>query len=185
MNCCLIILILLLRQSVWMFFSIMQWSSHHWYASASDTPQWTRKNPQMDLVSMLNSKDTFVPCRNLIFGNRLSLIAIANATAFPLRAGFMPYSPMPRLDVSELLLLTMVSTSAGGSVLSPFLVFEFPVVVLGSVLLVALGLALPNLIANLGWLMLFVWMSCVVLCCVKMWRVSSFVLNLLSLVCLM
>jgi hypothetical protein len=30
-----------------------------------------------------------------------------------------------------------------------------------------------------------VWMSCVVLCCVKMWRVSSFVLNLLSLVCLM
>ena len=105
---------------------------------------------------MLNSKDTFVSCRNLIFGNRLSLIAIANATAFPLCAGFMPYSPMPRLDVSKLLLLTMVSTSAGGSVLSPFQFFELPVVVLGSVLLVALGLALPNLIANLGWLMLFV-----------------------------
>ena len=30
LNCCLIILILLLRKSVWMFFNIMRWSSHHW-----------------------------------------------------------------------------------------------------------------------------------------------------------
>ena len=68
LNCCLIILILLLRQSVWMVFNDMQWSSHHWYASASATLQWSRKNPQTDLVSMLKSKDTFVSCKNLSIG---------------------------------------------------------------------------------------------------------------------
>ena len=116
-NCCLIILILLLQQSVWMVFNNMQWSSHHWYASASATLQWSRKNPQTDLVSMLKSKDTFVPCKNLSFGNKLSLIAMEKAAALPLRAGFMPNSPIPMLDVSELLLLMAVSTSAGSLVL--------------------------------------------------------------------
>jgi hypothetical protein len=66
---------------------------------------------------MLKSKDTFVPCKNLSFGNRLSLIAMEKAAALPLRAGFMPNSPMPMLDVSELLLLMAVSTSAGSLVL--------------------------------------------------------------------
>ena len=55
-------------------------------------------------------------------------------------------------------------SSAGGSVLSPFLFFELPVVALGSVLLVALGLVLTKFIANLGRLMLFARRSCVVLC---------------------
>jgi hypothetical protein len=112
---------LLLRQSVWMFFTIPWWSSHHWKASASDTPQQTRKCPQMDVVSMLKSKDALVPCRNLSFGKRLSLIAMEKAAAFPQRAGFMPNSPMPMLDVCDSLLLTTVSTTGGGSRLAPFL----------------------------------------------------------------
>jgi hypothetical protein len=68
----------------------------------------------MDVVSMLKSKDAFVPCRNLSFGNRLSLIAMEKAAAFPLRAGFMPNSPMPMLDVCDWLLLLTVSTTGGG-----------------------------------------------------------------------
>jgi hypothetical protein len=43
------------------------------------------KYPQMDVVYMLKSKDAFVPCRNLSFGNRrLSLTAMEKAAAFPL-----------------------------------------------------------------------------------------------------
>jgi hypothetical protein len=68
----------------------------------------------MDVVSMLKSKDAFVPCRNLSFGNRLSLTAMEKAAAFPLHAGFMPNSPMPMLDVWDWLLLMTVSTICGG-----------------------------------------------------------------------
>jgi hypothetical protein len=88
-------------------------------------PQQTRKYPQMDVVSMLYSKDVFVPCRNLSFGNRLSLTAMEKAgAAFTLWAGFMPNSPMPMLDVCDWLLLMTVSTTGGGSMFpAPFLVF--------------------------------------------------------------
>jgi hypothetical protein len=79
----------------------------------------------MDVVSMLKSNDAFVPCRNLSFGNRLSLTAMEKAAAFPLRAGFIPNSPMPMLDVCDWLLLTTVSTTGGGSMFPPFLVFGF------------------------------------------------------------
>src|SRR5512136_1991772 len=72
------------------------------------------KYPQMDVVSMLKFKDAFVPCRNLSLGNRLSLTAMEKAAAFPLCAGFMPNSPMPMLDVCDLLLLMTVSTICGG-----------------------------------------------------------------------
>ena len=94
-------------------------------ASASDTPQQTRKYPQMDVVSMLKSNDAFVPCRNLSFGNRLSLTAMEKAAAFPLHAGFMPNSPMPMLDACDWLLLMTVSTTSGWWVVScKFCCFE-------------------------------------------------------------
>jgi hypothetical protein len=70
----------------------------------------------MDVASMLNSKDAFVPFRNFSFGNRWSLLAIKKVAALPLQAGFMPNSPMPMLDVCDWLLLTTVSTTGGGSV---------------------------------------------------------------------
>ena len=72
----------------------------------------------MDVVSMLKSRDAFVPCRNLSFGNRLSLTAVQKAFAFPLQAGFMPNSPMPMLDICDWLPLTTVSTTCGGMVVS-------------------------------------------------------------------
>jgi hypothetical protein len=78
-----------------------------------------RKNPQMDVASMLKSKDTLVPFRNLIFGKRWSFTAMEKATALPLRDGFMPNSPMPMLDVSDWLLLTTVSTTGSGILLAP------------------------------------------------------------------
>ena len=68
----------------------------------------------MEVVSMLKSKDAFVPCRNLSLGNRLSLTAMEKAAAFPLWAGFMPNSPMPMLDVCDWLLLPTISTTGGG-----------------------------------------------------------------------
>jgi len=75
----------------------------------------------MDVVPMLKSKEAFVPCRNLSFGKRLSLTAMEKAAAFPLRAGFIPNSPMPMLDVCDWLLLLTVSTIGGGTRLAPFL----------------------------------------------------------------
>jgi hypothetical protein len=60
-----------------------------------------RKKPQMDVASMLKSKDALVPFRNFILGNKWSLTAMEKATALPLRAGFMPNSPMPMLDASD------------------------------------------------------------------------------------
>jgi hypothetical protein len=89
-----------------MFFNITQWSSHHWKASASDTPQLILKKPQMEVAFMLKSKDALVPFRNFNFANKWSLTAMEKATALPLHAGFMPNSPMPMLDASNWLLLT-------------------------------------------------------------------------------
>ena len=68
---------------------------------------------------MLKSKDALVPCRDLSFGKRLSLIAMEKAAAFPLRAGFMPYSPMPMPDVWDWLPLMTVSTTNGGQLSPP------------------------------------------------------------------
>ena len=162
-----------------MFFNKMRWSSHHWYASASDTPQQTRKNPQMDVVSMLKSKDAFVPCRNLSFGNRLSLTAMEKAAAFPLRAGFMPNSPMPMLDVCDWLLLTTVSTTTCGGMVPPFLFcvvsplhpdgFPWPCC-LGSIIVMGL---------------MFVGVEKLCCCCVlcQCWPASSAVSNQHSPVC--
>jgi hypothetical protein len=73
------------------------------------------------VVSILKSKDAFVPCRNFILGKRLSFTAMEKAAACPLRAAFMPNSPMPMLEVSDWLLLTTVSTIAGGNMASSFL----------------------------------------------------------------
>jgi hypothetical protein len=68
----------------------------------------------MDVASMLKSKDAFVPLRNFSFGNKWSLTAMEKAMALPLRAWFMPNSPMPMLDVRDWLLLTTVLTTVGG-----------------------------------------------------------------------
>jgi hypothetical protein len=70
-----------------------------------DTPQLICKKPQMEVASMLKSKDAMVPFRNFNFGNKWSLTTMEKATALPLQAGFMPNSPMPMLDVSNWLLL--------------------------------------------------------------------------------
>jgi hypothetical protein len=68
----------------------------------------------MDVSSMLKSKHALVPCRNFIFGKRLSLTAMEKTAVLPLRAGFMPKSPMPMLDVCEGVLLLMTATTTGG-----------------------------------------------------------------------
>ena len=69
---------------------------------------------------MLKSKDALVPLRNFSFGNKWSFTAMEKATALPLHAWFIPNSPMPMLDISDLLLLTTASTSCGGQVATEF-----------------------------------------------------------------
>jgi len=46
-NSCLMFLILLLQHSVWVVFTMLHCSSHHWYASAWDTLQCNCINPQI------------------------------------------------------------------------------------------------------------------------------------------
>ena len=123
---CLIILILLFRDSVRWFLNEIFCSSHHWLASLSETPHWIRMNPHMLFSFMLKSNDASGPCRNFTCLKSTILTAQEKFAACPCFAAFMPNSPMPMLDVCDWLLLISVFTTFGGPFLSSLLSFLSP-----------------------------------------------------------
>jgi hypothetical protein len=111
-----------------MVFTMLHCSSHHWYASACETLQCNLINPQMDVGSVLYSKDVFVPPMNLTFGKSLSLTTMAKVVVFPFLDVLMPNSPMSMLDICDWLLFVVSTTVAGSSLSSSLLsaVLFFP-----------------------------------------------------------
>ena len=120
---------------------------------------------------------------------RLSLTAMEKAAAFPLRAGFMPNSPMPMLDVCDWLLLMTVSSTTCGGMVPPFLFCGLSLLppgcfpwqfCWGSV--IVMGVKPVVMFVGVEKCVFGTWL-CVCVCCVAAGPASSDVLNQQSLVC--